>query len=88
MDGGFATFNAPARIGVLVREMRGAVDRLLERHIDQPTEHDGKYFPLTAFLRLVAHTRLTFIFTISGANSLSDSPVVKAVLELLATEGF
>ena len=64
MDGGFATFNAPARIGVLVREMRGAVDRLLERHIDQPTEHDGKYFPLTTFLRLVAHTRLTFIFTL------------------------
>ena len=34
MDGGWAQFNAPAGIGVLVREMRAAVDRLLERHID------------------------------------------------------
>ncbi len=26
----------------------------------------GKYFPITTFRRLIAHTRLTFIFTISG----------------------
>ena len=26
----------------------------------------GKYFPLNTFLRLIAHTRLTFLFTISG----------------------
>jgi len=26
----------------------------------------GKYFPFTTFRRLIAHTRLTFIFTISG----------------------
>ena len=65
MDGGWATFNAPARIGVLVREMRGAVDRLLDQHIDKPIEHDEE-----------------------NENSLSNSKVVKAVLELLATEGF
>jgi len=62
MDGGWAQFSAPARIGVLVREMRAAVDRLLERHIDAPVAE--------------------------GEDNLSSSPVVRAVLELLATEGF
>ena len=61
MDGGWAQFSAPARIGVLVREMRVAVDRLLERHIDAPVAE--------------------------GEDNLSSSPVVRAVLELLATEG-
>jgi hypothetical protein len=27
----------------------------------------GKYFPFITFRRLIAHTRLTFIFTISAA---------------------
>jgi len=53
---------APARIGVLVREMRGAVDRLLEEHIDKPATE--------------------------GEPSLSSSPVVRALLELLGSEGF
>jgi ATP-dependent RNA helicase DHX57 len=61
MDGGWAQFSAPARIGVLIREMRAAVDKLLERHIDAPVAE--------------------------GEDDLSSSPVVKAVLELLATEG-
>jgi len=61
MDGGWAQFSAPARIGVLIREMRLAVDKLLERHIDAPVAE--------------------------GEDDLSSSPVVKAVLELLATEG-
>ena len=60
---GWAEFNAPARIGVLVREMRGAVDRLLEQHIDKPVAEGQE-------------------------TSLSSSPVVRALLELLATEGF
>jgi ATP-dependent RNA helicase DHX57 len=62
MDG-WAEFNAPARIGVLVREMRGAVDRLLDQHIDKPVGEGEE-------------------------TSLSSSPVVRALLELLATEGF
>jgi hypothetical protein len=32
----------------------------------------GKYLPLTTFLRLVAHTRLTFIFTITGSFLLAS----------------
>jgi hypothetical protein len=47
---------------VLVREMRGAVDRLLEEHIDKPATE--------------------------GEPSLSSSPVVRALLELLGSEGF
>ena len=35
----------------------------------------GKYFSLTTFLRLVAHTRLTFIFTISGWDCRSGKRV-------------
>ena len=31
-----------------------------------PRRRNGKYFPFTTFRRLIAHTRLTFIFTISG----------------------
>ena len=62
MAEGWAQFSAPARIGVLIREMRRAVDALLERHIDAPVEEGEE-------------------------ASLSESPVVKAVVELLATEG-
>jgi translation initiation factor 5B len=35
----------------------------------------GKYFPFTTFRRLIAHTRLTFIFTISG-SSLCDLAIL------------
>ena len=34
----------------------------------QHNQRGGTYFPLTTFHRLIAHTRLTFIFTISGAS--------------------
>jgi predicted kinase len=33
----------------------------------------GKCFPITTFRRLIAHTRLTFLFTISGAELLADA---------------
>ena len=59
--------SAPARVGVLVREMRAAVDALLEKHIDQPREEDGDGD--------------------DDSMKLASSPVVKALLELLASEG-
>lgn len=33
---GWAKFKAPARIGVLVRELRGAIDALLASKVEQP----------------------------------------------------
>ena len=33
----------------------------------------GKYFPITTFRRLIAHTRLTFIFTIKGARGARET---------------
>jgi|TARA_B110000238_G_scaffold16004_1_gene15637 hypothetical protein len=37
---------------------------VLEPHI--PVRRFGKYFPFTTFRRLIAHTRLTFLFLQSG----------------------
>ena len=62
VDDGLAQFNAPARIGVLVRELRAAVNRLLEQRISRPVKE-------------------------RQTSPLSASPVVRALLELLATEG-
>ena len=54
---GWARFQAPARIGVLIRELRQRVDLLLSDRITHPTAH------------------------------LASTPVVRALLELLASEG-
>ena len=53
----WATFQAPARIGVLVKELRRRVDRLLLERIDRP------------------------------APRLAATPIVRALIELLASEG-
>ena len=53
----WATFQAPARIGVLVKELRARVDQLLLDRINHPTA------------------------------ALASTPVVRALLELLASEG-
>ena len=54
---GWATFQAPARIGVLVKELRQRVDQLLLDRINHPSAH------------------------------LASTPIVRALLELLASEG-
>jgi hypothetical protein len=51
-----------------VRE-HGAV---VVRHV-----HDGEYFPFTTFRRLIAHTRLTFIFLQSGRELLQRHRVAQ-----------
>ena len=53
----WATFQAPARIGVLVKELRQRVDQLLLDRINHPSAH------------------------------LASTPIVRALLELLASEG-
>ena len=53
----WATFQAPARIGVLVKELRARVDELLAERINHPSA------------------------------DLTSTPVVRALLELLASEG-
>lgn len=55
---GWAEFRAPARIGVLVRELRGGVAALLARKIADP------------------------------AADVSADPLVTALHQLLATDGF
>lgn len=56
--GGWAEFKAPARIGVLVRELRGGIAALLQRKIEAP------------------------------AADLTHEPIVDAMHQLLATDGF
>ena len=56
--GGWAEFKAPARIGVLVRELRRGIATLLQRKIEAP------------------------------AVDLKHEPVVDAMHQLLATDGF
>ena len=53
----WATFQAPARIGVLVKELRARVDKLLLDRINHPSA------------------------------ALASTPIVRALLELLASEG-
>ncbi len=56
--GGWAEFKAPARIGVLVRELRRGIAALLQRKIEDP------------------------------AADLTHEPIVDAMHQLLATDGF
>ena len=37
----------------------------------------GKYFPITTFRRLIAHTRLTFLFLQSGSQLFREPPSVE-----------
>jgi len=48
------------------------MDLLCEMIEDGDVDGDGKYFPFNTFLRLISHTRLTFLFTISGVGADDD----------------
>ena len=48
------------------------MDLLCEMIEDGDVDGDGKYFPFNTFRRLIAQTRLTFLFTISGVGADDD----------------
>jgi len=63
-------------------------------HVLQRDDHEGKYFPITTFRRLTAHTRLTFLFYnqvntkntnfITRAKKVACAAAAKATVSLVA----